>query len=93
LLIQNLDDLKIKLEDKNIKKFIFTKNKKTVNNFLDLNNLDDVVVFESNLNNLKSFKSKNTFVICDDNISRIFIKKRVKRSISENMDLLMQIKS
>ncbi len=93
LLIQNLDDLKLKLEDKNIKKFIFTKNKKTINNFLDLNNLDDVIVFESNLNNLKSFKSKSIFVICDDNISRIFIKKRVKRSISENMDLLMQIKS
>jgi hypothetical protein len=31
-------------------------------------------------------------VICDDNISRIFVKKRIKKSLSENLDLLLQIK-
>ncbi len=93
LLINNLDDLKIILENKNINKYIVTKNKKTIKNFLNLNNLEDTVtIYETSLNNLKSFKNDSNIVICDDNISRIFIKKRVKRSISENMDLLLQIK-
>lgn len=92
LVIQNLDDFKNLLDNKKANKYIFTKNTKTINNFLNLNNYDDVIIFHSDLNNLKSFKNDNNFVICDDNISRIFIKKRIKRSLSENMDLLMQIK-
>ncbi|NCO31832.1 hypothetical protein GW891_03405 [bacterium] len=80
------------MENKNIAKYIFTKNKKTINNFLNLNNLDDVVVFETDLNNIKSLKNDKLVILSDDNISRIFIKKRVKRTLSENMDLLMQIK-
>jgi hypothetical protein len=44
------------------------------------------------LNNLKSFRSKKIVVIADDNISRIFIKKRIKRSLSKDLDLMMQIK-
>jgi hypothetical protein len=35
---------------------------------------------------------QNGFVICDDNISRIFVKKRIKKSLSENFDLLLQMK-
>lgn len=93
LVIQSIDDFRLLLENKSIKKYIFTKNKRTISNFLNLNNLEDVIVYETNLNNLKSFKSQDLLVVCDDNISRVFIKKRVKRSISENMDLLMQIKS
>jgi len=92
LVIHNIDELKVILENKSILKYIFTKNKKTINNFLNLNNLDDVLVFETDLNNLKSLKNDNLVLICDDNISRIFIKKRIKRTLSENMDLLMQIK-
>ncbi|MDD2908054.1 MAG: CarD family transcriptional regulator [Candidatus Gracilibacteria bacterium] len=92
LVIHNIDELKAILEDKTISKYIFTKNKKTINNFLNLNNLDDVLFFETDLNNLKSLKNDNLVLICDDNISRIFIKKRIKRTLSENMDLLMQIK-
>ncbi len=93
LVIQNLDDFKVILDKKSATSYIFTKNTKTLKNFLNLNNYENVLVFESSLNNLKSFKKDNIFVICDDNISRIFIKKRIKRSLSENMDLLMQIKT
>jgi transcription-repair coupling factor (superfamily II helicase) len=65
---------------------------------LDLNNLENVIVLDTELNNLKSFsfstgyKEEKKVVICDDNISRIFIKKRIKRNLSQEMDLLMQIK-
>jgi hypothetical protein len=37
-------------------------------------------------------KNKEKIIICDDNISRIFIKKRLKKSIAKELDLLMQIK-
>lgn len=92
LVIHNVDEFKDLLENKNIAKYVFTKNKKTINNFLNLNNLDDVVVFETDLNNIKSLKNDKLIIVSDDNISRIFIKKRIKRTLSENMDLLMQIK-
>lgn len=90
--INTLNDLKILLEENNWNKIIFTKNKKTIKNFLDLNNLLSVNIIESTLNNLKSFKTSKELVICDDNISRLFIKKRVKRQLSKNLDLLLQIK-
>ena len=93
LYIEKLEDLKILLEEKNTKKCIFTKNKVAIKNFLELNNLESVEVYETTLNNLKSFKTDKLSIICDDNISRIFIKKRIKKSLSKNLDLLMQIKS
>lgn len=34
----------------------------------------------------------NHYTICDDNISRIFIKRRTKKSFAKNLDLLLQIK-
>lgn len=103
LFLENIDDLKNLLDEKWIRKYIFTKNKNTIKNFLDLNNLHWVEVYETNLNNLKSFrispeyssgwtKPVGTIVITDDNISRIFVKKRIKRSLSKNLDLMMQIK-
>lgn len=90
--IKDIDDFRILLENKNKKRYIFTKNKKTIQNFLNLNNLDDVIVYETNLNNLKSFVWESELIVCDDNISRVFIKKRVNRSMSKNIDLLLQIK-
>lgn len=100
LFLEGIDDFKNLLEEKWINKYIFTKNKNTIKNFLDLNNLEAVNVYETSLNNLKSFRiawtdlnnSKWSVVITDDNISRIFIKKRIKRSLSKNLDLLMQIR-
>ncbi|MFK7779751.1 MAG: CarD family transcriptional regulator [Candidatus Gracilibacteria bacterium] len=92
LFLEKIDDFKNILEESGIKKYIFTKNKNTIKSFLDLNNLDGVEVYETSLNNLKSFRTINACVITDDNISRIFVKKRIKRSLSKNLDLMMQIK-
>lgn len=91
LYIEKIDDLKIILEKKDIKKYIFTKNKHTIENFLELNNLYNIEIYETKLNNLKSFKSESFMIICDDNISRIFVKRRIKRNLSKNLDLMMQI--
>jgi len=92
LIINNIDDFKSIISRENISINIITKNIRTINNFIDLNNITWVNVIESKLNNLKSFISESDIFIWDDNISRIFIKKRVKRTLSENLDLLMQIK-
>ena len=92
LFLEKIDDLKNILEDKKIDKYIFTKNRKTIENFIDLNNLTQVCIYETSLNNLKSFKTKDACIITDDNISRIFVKKRIKRNLSKNLDLLMKIK-
>jgi hypothetical protein len=59
---------------------------------LELNNLDQIQTFKCSLNNLKGFKTDKIYVICDDIISKIFIRRRVKKTFSENLDLLMQIK-
>jgi len=95
LFIEKLEDFKILLESSATKKYIFTKNRNTIKNFLELNNLHNVEIFDTTLTNLKSFKinwNQPTIVICDDNISRIFVKKRIRRSLSKNLDLMMQIK-
>ncbi len=92
LVLHNVDEFRNLLQDKSKTKFVITKNKKTINNFLNLNNLDEVIVVETTLNNIKSIKNDSFVIVWDDNISRIFIKKRIKRTLSENMDLLMQIK-
>lgn len=92
LVLHSIDEFRLLLEDKKRKKYIITKNKKTIINFLNLNNLEDVIVLDTTLNNIKSAKNDDFVIVWDDNISRIFIKKRIKRTISENMDLLLQIK-
>lgn len=92
LVLHSIDEFRLLLEDKKRKKYIITKNKKTIINFLNLNNLEDVIVLNTTLNNIKSAKNDDFVIVWDDNISRIFIKKRIKRTISENMDLLLQIK-
>jgi len=92
LFIDNINDLKNILLQTNKDKYIITKNITTIKNFLDLNNLLNIKVIETKLNILKSFKNDKYLFICDDNISRIFIKKRIKRKLSQNLDLLMQIK-
>lgn len=79
------------LSDKR-EKFIYTKNTKTISNFIELNNFQWIQVNSKNINIAKSFQSNESIVICDDILSKIFIKKRVKRSLAQNMDLLLQMK-
>lgn len=72
---------------------IYTKNIKSINNFLEYNQLHHIKVFESKLNFIKSFHSHQKYVICDDILSKIFIKKRLKKSLNKDIDLLLQIKT
>ncbi len=91
LFIDSLENL-IKIIKSGKKIIIYTKNEKTILTFLEYNNLENITLHKTELTLLKSFQSKNEIIICDDNLSKIFVKKRVKKSLSENIDLLLQIK-
>jgi hypothetical protein len=77
--------------NENKEKIIFTKNKKLIENFTNLNNILNYTVYESNENLAKSFETNNHIVLCDDNISKIFIKRRIKRNLSKDINLLLKI--
>lgn len=90
LFLNNIEDF-IKILKGSKKISIYTKNIKNIKNFLEYNNLD-ALVFETNLNILKSFETPKEIYICDDNLFKIFTKKRLKKSLSQNIDLLLSIK-
>lgn len=89
--IEDLEQFREILKKWNIK--IYTKNKKAIENFLKYNEISNILVFETKLNNLKSYISATETVICDDNISRIFVKKRIKKSVLQNFNILSEIKT
>ncbi len=90
--IDNIEDFRQKMLDKKFKT-VYTKNKKLIENFAYLNNISNYEIFESNENLLKSFESNENIVFCDDVISKVFVKRRVKKSFSAEMDLLLKISS
>lgn len=70
---------------------IYTKHPQTLWNYLEYNLLWHIKVFPTSLNILKSFQSPDKLIICDDILSKIFVKKRVKKKISQDIDLMLQI--
>jgi hypothetical protein len=75
----------------NREKVIFTKNRKLIENFTNLNNIENYTIIDSNENLAKSFETSNNIILCDDNISKIFIKRRIRKNFYSNMDLLLKI--
>lgn len=94
--IDSVDELKNALESKKVK--IFTKNIKTVMNFIEYNSINnpgvEIIEIIDKKINLESYQisSLGSMVICDDILSNIFIKKRYRKSLSKDLDLLLQIK-
>jgi len=96
-IIENIDNLKEVLNKENI--FIYTKNRKTIDNFINYNELNkDIKVKEIKWNFLKSFyhpqpllNNEGRMVLCDDILWKIFIKKRINKNISADLDLLLKI--
>ena len=106
---KNLDVKEIKIADLNefesllkeswISIRIYTKNTKTINNFIEYNSIVwDIKIIETPaaLKVLESFQYKEWdrrfFYICDDILSDIFIEKRIKRSLAKNIDLMLDMK-
>lgn len=95
--IENLEDLKtiLGLWKKSESK-IFTKHSSTINPFLEQNSLGHTSVSETTTPLFtsfcyKSWKEKTLYYICDDILSKIFIKRRSKKQLSADLDLLLKI--
>lgn len=92
--IESIIDFKEILKDKSNKNYIFTRNRQVVDNFLNYNDIKNIHINETKLNNIKSFKTDNRHnIICDDIVSKIFIRKRLKKNLSWEIDLLLKIKN
>ncbi|MCH2188741.1 DEAD/DEAH box helicase [Candidatus Gracilibacteria bacterium] len=92
LQIPDIESFHEKLKDFDTKNIsIISRNTRGVENFLSYNDISGISLQKTDLNFLKSFETANTLVLCDDVLSRIFIKKRSKKSLSKNLDLLLQI--
>lgn len=98
--ITTLELLKQTLETASTHRIIYTKNIKLVRDFLEYNSISGVILEEVSTHILKSFEQKSSLtqdqkplrVICDDIISTVFTRKRVKRKLSQDIDLLLKIK-
>ncbi len=88
--ISNLDTLKDFLQSHK-QVHIYTKNYDTIDNFLEYNNISWVSLHKVKINHLESFKIDSILVVCDDILSNVFIKKRIRKNFSADMDLLMKI--
>ncbi len=89
--IDNIDTLKQILSSEKNKPLIYTKNTNTITNFIEYNSLPQLRVHEATWNSLKSFSHKSSLVICDDILGKIFIKKRINKSLAADLDLLLKI--
>ncbi|EKD30564.1 MAG: Transcription-repair coupling factor, partial [uncultured bacterium (gcode 4)] len=69
-----------------------TKHTKVLRNFLEYNNLTSLTLSEVNIPNLESFAIADNFFIRDDILGDIFIRNRTRKSISKNLDLLLEIR-
>ncbi len=93
--ISSIDDFKTLLSEKNKHIHIYTKNTKTITNFLEYNNLSLESLHEITWAFIKSFVHSNegtqTYVLSDDMIWELFIKKRAHKNMSVELDLLLKI--
>jgi len=93
LRIENLEQLKEFLIWKAWKKIIYIKNEKIIQEFLDYNNIPNIEVrTHTSGHHIKSFMSPSLTILCDDILQKLFIKRRVKRKLTEDIDLLLKVK-
>jgi len=92
--ISSIEKLKEWLRKEFASKTIITKNPKLIEGFLENSDIQGVHVEFAKKNFLKSFTYKfEKILICDDILSQIFIKSRIKKKLSEDIDLLLKIKN
>lgn len=100
LSISNIHELIAKISNSENKKIpinIYTKYKKTIQEFLENNNISNINITETAERNIESFESsdnnifKKIIVIADDILWKIFVKSRKKWSIAKNLDLLISL--
>lgn len=90
---EHLEDLKQTFREKEKNIHIYTRYPDMIREFLDNNSLPGRQIFSIKSHLYKSFQRDNKIYICDDIIEKIFIKKRIKKKLSADIDLLLKIQS
>lgn len=93
--VNNLDEFKDCLLNREKPVTVITDKEKLIVDFLDMNVIKNVRYINANSKDLTSFSrgiDKNEIYVCDDIINKVFVKKRLKKSVTKHMDLLLQIK-
>lgn len=96
LICKSVEDLKELLGNTNNHIQVFTRHYKVIKEFCEYNNFSHIQIREVKNHLLTSFviswkKEKKDIYICDDILSSIFIKKRVRKKLSADVDLLLKI--
>jgi transcription-repair coupling factor len=96
--ISELEDLKSTLWDRNSQIQIYSRHSEMIERFLSENNFGHIKLHSVTTHILASFgypekNWKQSVVICDDILGKIFIKKRVKKKLSADIDLLLKIQN
>ena len=95
--INTLESLKDSFAEKNNRIKIYTRHTGMIEEFLKENNFWHIETVSVKNHLLTSFKYEEKkeahLIICDDIISKIFIKRRVQKKLSADIDLLLKIKN
>ncbi len=86
----SLEELKSILSHKK-PSVIYTRLGKTLSSFLENNNFQHIPIFHIHSGVAESFATEFQNYICDDILARIFVKKRSKKKLSWDIDLLLKI--
>ncbi len=93
--INSIENFKDIIANKGNHVYIYTKNTTTITNFLKYNNLQAAWIHEQKGSFIKSFQTTNSdqqlYIISDDVLWELFIKKRNQKNISVELDLLLKI--
>ena len=94
--IANLEELKSLLQDTKREIIVYTKNRKTLEHFCEYNDCRTPVIHDIGKIGAESFAYREgtveRLILTDDVLENIFVKRRYRRTLAKNLDLLLQIK-
>lgn len=98
--IKNIHELIANISNNKNTPIFYTRNPKTLENFLENNSLKNITIIHSNSRKIESFELKNDnkifknipkLLIADDILWKIFVKSRKSGSVAKNLDLLISL--
>lgn len=90
---KSLEDLQKMLKQSVENYHIYTKHKKLLSEFLTLNSIEWVTIIGIEHPLTESFSYGIETVLCDDILGTLFVKKRSKKKLSQDIDTLLKIQS
>ncbi len=97
LVIEDIEAFKTILSNPSHRVTLYSRHSKMVETFLMENNFWHIPVKAIHNHIMQSFvielKNTKNVIICDDIITKIFIKKRIRKKLSADIDLLLKIKN